>query len=329
MTRRMRRILLYSITLFFIIAAPGALFYAWGYTFDWQNKKPVLTGGLYLQSIPKKAGIYLDEEKEDDTPSFIKRLIPREYEIRVSKQGYHSWKKILKVESKLVTEAKNIFLTPLVPDVEIVQKNLGNNFSLKKYFELEENSDAFYIQRPSYILYENDPLNMEERQISLASLPADNNYEIFSSPNKRIAVLDSQQDLYLLNPDTKAFELIGQNVKGLQFSSDNRKLLYFTLSEIWVYYLEDILSQPNKKAGDQELITRLSQEIKQAVWYGQTNEHIIFLVGQNIKLTELDGRNERNTVDVIKVNAEQIAYSLKDKKLYFVKGRELLRIGLE
>jgi hypothetical protein len=329
----MRRTFLYSITFFFIIAAPAALFYAWGYSFDWQNKKPVLTGGFYLQSIPKKAEIYIDGKKKSATPAFIKRLIPREYEIKISKQGYHFWKKTLKIESKLVTEAKNIILIPLVPKVEIIQKKLENNFSLKKYLGLEEFNDAFYIQKPSYILYENDLFNMEKKQMSLAPLPADDNYEIFSSTNKKVAVLNSKQDLYLLNPDTKTFELIGQNVKGLQFSNDNRKLLYFTPSEIWVYYLEDIFSQPNKKAGNQELITRLSQEIKQAVWYGQTNEHIIFTVGQNIKFVELDGRNERNTIDVIKTNIEKIAYSLKDKKLYFIKkikgqSPELWRISL-
>jgi len=329
MTRRIRRIFLYSITLLFILVASTALFYAWGYSFDWEKKRPVLTGGLYLKSVPKKAEIYINNKKKDKTPAFIKRLIPREYEIKISKQGYHSWQKKLKVESKLVTEAKNIFLIPLVPNIEVIKENISENFSLEKYLGVEKYSDDLYIQKPSYILYQADLLNMENEQISSTPLPSDNDYEIFALSNKRIVALSDKNDLYLLNPGTKIFELISQNVKGLQFSNDNKKLLYFTSSEIWVYYLEDVFSEPNKKADDKELITRLSQEIKQAVWNGQTNEHIIFLVGQNIKIIELDSRNERNAVDIIKTNTEQIAYSLKDNKLYFVKEKELLRLSLE
>ncbi|NQV00963.1 MAG: PEGA domain-containing protein [Parcubacteria group bacterium] len=321
MTRRIRRIFLYSITLFFILAAPAALFYAWGYSFDWQKKRPVLTGGLYLKSIPKKADVYINDKLKDQTPAFVKRLIPREYQVKVVKEGFHSWQKKMRVESKLVTEAKNILLIPLVPNIEIIEGNLSENFSLEKYLDIQKSNDIFYVQKPSYILYKTDSFNLSQEQISSTPLPADCDYEIFASLNGRIATLSDKNELYLLNPQTRTFKLISQDVKGLQFSNDN-KLLYFTSSEIWAYYLEDIFSQPNKKADNKELITRISQEIKQVIWYDETNEHIIFLVGQNIKIIELDGRNKRNIIDIIKTNIDQIAYSSKDNKLYFVKEIE-------
>tara|TARA_Y100000031_G_scaffold99372_3_gene108874 strand:- start:3493 stop:4410 length:918 start_codon:yes stop_codon:yes gene_type:complete len=303
------------------------LLYAWGYSFDWQAKKPVLTGGLYLKSIPKKTDVYLNNKLKEETPVFIKRLLPKDYQIKITKSGFHDWYKKLKVESRLVTEAKNILLIPLSPQIKIIRENLTEDFSLEEFFNPEESDSVLYIQQPSYILYRSNSNNLTQEQISSTPLPAQK-YQVFASDNQKIAALGNNQKLYLLNPETKTFELISQNIQQVEFSRDNKKLLYATPSEIWVYYLEDILEQPNKKAGDKELITRLSQKIKQVLWY-KTNEHIVFSVGQNIKIIELDGRDQRNIFDVIQANTEQMIFNPKDDKLYFVEQEKLSAISLE
>ncbi len=324
MTRRTRQIILLATTLFFILATPATLLYAWGYSFDWQTKKPVLTGGLYLKSIPKKAEVYInDKPQKETTPTFIKRLLPKEYQIRVTKQGYHSWQKTLKVESKIVTESKNILLIPLSPEIETVSQDLALNFSLEDFIQ-EESTNIFYIQKPSYILYKTDQDNSFQEQISLTPLPSNHQYEIFSSANEQIVVLDKKNQLYLFNQGTKNFELISQNVQSLQFSYNNKRLLYFTPSEIWIYHLE----RSGKIADNKELITRLSQKIKQAIWH-KTNEHIIFSVGENIKIIELDNRSDRNIVNLIKLEVKKMAYGQKDEKLYLIKENELLAITLD
>jgi len=330
MTRRIRRLLLCSAILFFVVATPSILFYAWGYSFDWQNKKLVLTGGFYLKSLPKKAKVYLNDKlKEKETPAFIKRLLPKEYQVKITKQGFHPWQKKLRVESKLVTEARNILLIPLNPEIEIVNEKLPVDFSLKEFLVQEESDTIFYIQEPSYILYKTDRNSSYQEQISLAPLPAEYQYQIFVSPNEKIAVLNEKRQLYFLNPETRSFELLEENVQEVQFANDNKKLLYSTPTEIWVYYLEDILIQPNKKAREKELITRLSQKIETAFWYPETNEHIVFTVSQTVKIIELDDRDYRNTHDLFNFEVSQIAYSPTDKKLYFVKGEKLLRTSLE
>jgi hypothetical protein len=328
MTHRTRRLIFCSIVVFFILATPTILLYAWGYSFDWQEKKIVLTGGLYLKSTPKKADIYLNGKLKDQTPSFIKRLVPKDYQIEIAKEGFHSWSKKLKVESKIVTEAKNILLVPQNPDTEIVLDELTTDFSIEEFLNQEESNNVFYIQKPSYILYKTDQNNSFQEQISSTPLP-DEEYEIIASPNERIAVLSETGKLYLLDQEERSFELIGQNVKGVQFAKDNKKLLYFTSSEIWVCYLENITNQVSKKIGQKELITRLSQEIKQAIWHSKTNQHIIFLVGQDVKIVELDGREERNIVDVLKTDSSQIFYQSEENKVYFIQDGKLLRASLE
>jgi hypothetical protein len=329
MTRRIRRIILFLAILFFILISPLILFYAWGYTFDWNEKKPVLTGGFYLRSIPKNAEIYLDDELIEETPNFIKRLAPKEYQVKVVKEGYHPWQKKLRVESKLVTEAKNILLIPTNPKIEIVDEKLPSDFSLNDFLTQKENNLVFYIQKPSYILYKTDKEGSFKEQINSTPLPNNRDYKIVSSTNESIALLSDKKELFLFNPEIRAFDLISQNVQGFEFSKNNEKLLYFTPNEIWVYYLESISSIPNRKVNNKELITRSSQKIKKAAWYHRTSEHIVFSVGQEIKIIELDGRDQRNTVDLIKMDVKEIGSHQTKEIIYLIQEDKLIKISLK
>jgi len=310
--------------LFFVLATPMVLLYSWGYSFDWQEKNFVLTGGLYLKSIPKKAEIYVNDQLQNEqTPVFVKRLLPKEYQIRVSLPDYHSWQKTLKVESRIVTEAKNILLIPLSPKIEVVNPELPLNFSLKDFVQ-EESEIIFYVHQPSQILYKTNKEGSFREQISSTPLPWGHQYRVFASSNEQIALLDEEGQLCLLNPKTKEFDSINQNVQGLEFSNNNRRLLYYTSSEIWIHHL----GGSDEIAESKELVTRLSQEIKQAIWY-KTNEHIIFSIEGNIKIVELDSRGDRNIISITESQAQEIAYSARDEKLYFIQNNQLMGIGLE
>jgi len=309
-----------------MLITPMIILYSLGYNFDWQEKKLVLTGGLYVKTIPKDATVYINDKQKKETPAFIKRLTPKYYQIKVAKEGFHDWNKKLKIESKIVTEIKNIVLIPINPEIEIINEKISDNFSLKEYVSEESiiSDDIFYIQKPSFVVYKTDKDNSFQEQISLTPLPDDQEYEIIISDDQQIAVLSSNRDLYILNNETRNFELIKENVKQAQFSSDNRKLLYYTPNEIWIYYSNS--NQQNKKIGEHELTTRLSQEIEQAIWY-ESNQHIIFLVGKDIKIIELDSRDERNITDIIKINTQEIAYSNENQLLYIIKDEKLLGIS--
>ena len=325
MNTRKRRIILCLVILFFILITPVIILYSLGYSFDWQEKEIVLTGGLYIKSVPKKATVYINNKPKKETPVFIKRLVPKYYQIKVSKEDFHEWNKKLKIESKLVTEIKDIVLIPITPEIKVINKEIPNNFSLKEYIasEIPATNDIFYIQKQSYILYKTNKTNSFQEQINLTPLPEDQEYEIIVSNDQQIAVLSNDNQLYVLNKETRDFELIKENVQQAQFSYDNKKLLYYTPNEIWIYHLNN-----NEETREQELITRLSQEIQQAIWY-KTNKHIIFLVNQKIKIIELDSRDKRNIVDIIEIDAQEIAYSEKNQILYLIKNKELIGISLE
>ena len=361
MTLLTRRIIYVSLIIFFLIATPLVLSYSLGYGFDWQNKKLVLTGGFYFKSSPSGAKIYVNDKTNNKTPRLISRLLPREYNIKIIKDGFHSWEKQLPIQSRVVTEARNIFLVPSQPTINLAETNLSLNFSINSYFlipaeakRLEQanatiknilaadsfvfnGNKIFYLQPSDYILYKTDIDGSNKEQISLNSLPPDI-YKIGTSLDQNfIFALGKSNRLYLLGFGEKIFKLIEIGAKNAEFALDNKKLLYYTDSELWVMYLEKILIQPYKETGEKELITRFAEKIKSAIWYPEDNEHIIFVIGNTIKITELDGRGKRNTFDLLSAenfnpdswNNPQIFYSAKKELLYFIDSNKLYSVQLK
>lgn len=348
MSLKTRRIIYISLIIFFLIATPCVLLYSQGYSYDWQKNKLVATGGFYLKSYPTGAKIFINDKQDNKTPRLISRLLPKDYKIKVVKDGFYPWQKNLKIESRLVIEARNILLVPEKPKVKIVEEKLFSDFSFKS-FSLEENelkkiqqanstiknvlkSDSsafvndkiFYLEPGSYLLYSSDITGADKQQISLSPLPADV-YKILAAPNQQsFAALSTNGRLYLLDPENGVFDLVEIGVKNASISPDSKKLLYYNETEIWVKYLEKILIQPYHEAGEKELITRFSEKISSAIWYPEDNEHIIFIVGNTIKITELDGRDQRNTYDFLATRNAFIPSSWSNPQLYYNTEKELL-----
>jgi|AntAceMinimDraft_18_1070375.scaffolds.fasta_scaffold09195_7 hypothetical protein len=133
MTKRFKKILFFGLCLFFVVTAPSVIFYSQGYRFDFNNKKIVQTGGIFLRVSPPGATIYLDKKLYKKIrfffeTAFINGLIPKNYEIAIEKTDYHPWNKILKVEESQVTEAKDIILFPKNPEFNLIAKKVDNFF---------------------------------------------------------------------------------------------------------------------------------------------------------------------------------------------------------
>lgn len=124
MTIKTRRFLFITSLLVFVILAPIFVGYAMGLRFDFKTWKFVETGGLFFRiQSPTEVDITLNDEIVKTTGSFsyfnnafVQNLIPQDYVVKVTKDGYQGWSKTLKVEQELVTEAHNIVLLPNVID---------------------------------------------------------------------------------------------------------------------------------------------------------------------------------------------------------------------
>lgn len=163
-----------------------------------------------------------------------------------------------------------------------------------------------------------DPLDTDETTMGMR----------FFSFGNHVFLLD--KDGYLLRFDGSSDSLVpvANGVMNVEFSSLGKSLLYTKPNELWVLYLEDILVQPFRYKNQQDLIARFSEPIDESRWYTKDNEHIIFRLGKIIRITELDGRDTRNTVEFARLtnntdNKDVITYNEKDGRLYFLDGEIL------
>ena len=158
----------------------------------------------------------------------------------------------------------------------------------------------------------------------------DYDLEIFQN----FVFLREEKTLYKFNSDSKSFEKFFEEINDLKISPDSKKMVYFSNQEVWVLFLKDVVSQPEKKAGERILIARLSEKIGDIFWLN--NNYLIFNAGDKIKISEIDDRDRINIVDIAEIKKPpqesklptgqaEIFWNSLEKKLYVLSEGNLYR----
>lgn len=115
MTKRIRlTILAFCVVCFFIIA-PYIILYSLGYRIDFENRKIVATGGIYVRTFPTAEQITIDSKISEkpgmfNNSVFVQSLLPKDHTVLVQKNGYYDYYKTLPVLEKEVTKLENVLL---------------------------------------------------------------------------------------------------------------------------------------------------------------------------------------------------------------------------
>lgn len=112
-----KRFIFTIITLLVIATAAGvAIFLAKGYTFSPKEKRIVGTGIITVSSQPDAASVYIDGHLTTATNATISSLSPKNYSVRIIKEGFIPWENQIGVKEGLVTEVK-VVLFPAIPTI--------------------------------------------------------------------------------------------------------------------------------------------------------------------------------------------------------------------
>jgi hypothetical protein len=124
----MKKGIFYVVTIvFLIIATTAVILYGRGYNFFFGNGKLEIsgTGLLAATSEPDGAGIFINDHLTSATNNTI-NLAPGEYVVRISKSGYSTWEKKIKIEKEVVSSVYAL-LIPTAPKLEnITQAGVSN-----------------------------------------------------------------------------------------------------------------------------------------------------------------------------------------------------------
>lgn len=96
---------LFSLILIGLIAG-GAIFLAKGYRYQTDTGTFAGTGIISVSSLPDQASVYLDGHLTTATDDNITSLPPKNYKVRIVKEGYIPWEKDIEVSKGLVSEIK-------------------------------------------------------------------------------------------------------------------------------------------------------------------------------------------------------------------------------
>jgi hypothetical protein len=318
MTKKTRRIIFYFFVAIFIVLVPMIILYALGYNFDFERKIIVATGGIYLKSDPAKAEIYINDKLKGTTNKFIKRLSPKIYDVKITKENFHSWEKDLIVQPNLVTKANSIILLPVNPKISLVATESQEYIA----FTASESDGLYYLSK-------NNLYRTEDEKILAQNVL---NYVVYKNGI-----------IYLDNLSGKIFELDLTSLKTAEFfdsvypnlnkgkwilSPDGKKLLCQKDRSVEIVWLEDITNNSIlREKGDLDKID-FGQLISDVVWYPKTNEHLIVSTNDTILFTELDNRSPRNTINFITTEKAKIKYNSSDKILYFLSQDKLYQTEL-
>lgn len=112
-----KRFLFTILTLLIIgLAAGVAIFFAKGYTFSPKEGRVVGTGIISVKSVPDAASVYIDGHLTTATDATISSLVPKEYTVKLVKEGFIPWEKKVKVNEGLVSDLK-VTLFPAIPTI--------------------------------------------------------------------------------------------------------------------------------------------------------------------------------------------------------------------
>lgn len=123
----LRRIYYSIVIVLFLITASLLVLYSTGYRYDWQNHKIFKTGALSISTLPKNSNVYLDQMLiATKTPTMIKNLKPKKYELLVAKDEYWPWTKSITIMPARATFFGNITLIKKDSPFLIEQGDLAN-----------------------------------------------------------------------------------------------------------------------------------------------------------------------------------------------------------
>lgn len=185
----------------------------------------------------------------------------------------------------------------------------------------------YYFDKNSGLIYEkNSRGTNDSKQISFSTIDASpgDDFRLIAYDKNRIAIISQNMDLYLFNKSEESGNVenivkLKDGIKGLHFSNDGKKIVFWNDNEAFVYFVRKWETQPSREEGQMFNIVHYSSKIENVGWF-RDYEHVIFSVGNTIKIAELDHRSLRSIQDLVGTNndSSKFTYTTREDSIFFV-----------
>jgi len=201
------------------------------------------------------------------------------------------------IKTALPTPLKSLYWDEKNSNIIYALKNDGiykvdllfKNYSLE--YKLEIIATDFRMHQNILYLIQNYELKqIDLKNNSLVSVPLERkDYNIKNIINEKIYLESNlgKMQVFDLPLTDKSTPILLVNANNFDLLGND--LLYYNDFELWIF---------NFNTGQKELITRVSNEIKKAVWVNNNN-NIIFTSNGELKSIELDKRDKRQVIELV------------------------------
>jgi hypothetical protein len=169
--------------LVFFILAPLIVLYISGTRFNPDSNRYEQTGILNAITKPDGATLSLDGTRRDDTPATVRFLNPGEYDVTLSKTGYHDWTKRLEVKPAKVAYATNGTDAVYLLKRDVLPHIIGENV---KSFHITS-SEIWYVSDNKLISAKIDNLS----QTATVNLPLSPLVMVASANDRYLLLVDA------------------------------------------------------------------------------------------------------------------------------------------
>lgn len=189
------------------------------------------------------------------------------------------------------------------------------------------------IGNDSYYLDDKGFLFKNGNKITDQSFPVKQETDYFLQVLGDAVFLKENQTLFELNPQTKSLDQLPfESVNSLKLSPNGKDLAVVCDHEIWILFLQDEMTQPQRKTGDKILLIRLSDQINGCYWLN--NSYLtVFDSGNKLRISEIDDRSSTNVVEIKSpaqdsAGTAEIFWSKTNKSFYLVTDGTLYGSGV-
>lgn len=256
------------------------------------------------------------KEKENETWTLKLYLIENKIKSHLLEKGDISKEEIeilnlkfiessekIEIETKIGEEIKNFYLYLAKPSqIREAEKIKVPESILCYYFK---NNNSYFLEKSGFFFIGDLKFGINEKlnEIPVVLQKEDQcTIEIWKN-----FIFLQKKDLFLFNPETKSFEKLVEGIKGIKIAPDDKKIAFFSNSEIWLM----------EENGEKNFLNRISEKIESLEWINPN--YLIFQSGSKIKISETDRRDKINIFEFPELFEGKLLFNYLDKKIYLLR----------
>lgn len=301
----------------FIFGAPFIIFYSTGYRLG-DALSIIKTGGIFIHSNLSGTQVYIDGEFVEDNGlilrnTLIQDLRPnRSYQIRVEKEGHHTWIKELFVFPNLVTEGQVLMLPTDIEFRDIEKTNPVNSTTSSAIEKPVENPEYSIIES----LFDKDNLDQFEAVVSTTTPKVVRGQtQLVVSTTTVLVLPDFVEELEITDIQSK--ELIREKQRILTWlERGNVRVMWSGETEATPYFF--CLEKCNEY-----IDISFGREIVYYDFLPGRNDVLLILNENGVYVIEIDNRSTPNIQPILE--GRNLDFRVRDNNTIFIRQGDIYR----